>query len=251
MSKAREVFGKRASYYVASESHTDKAVLDRVVELARPHPDDRALDLATGAGHTAFALAPLVKQVIGLDVTPEMLQEARRLRAAKELTNVEFMVADVHNLPFDGQTFDIVTCRRAPHHFTDIRQALSEMWRVLKVRGRLVMDDRSVPDDDFVDQTMNRLDCLHDESHVRQYTPREWESMLLDAGFAVESIETYIRHSPLASLTDNVCAENIAAIKEIIASLNATQRQAMNVVEKEGETYINHWFVIAEATRVH
>lgn len=88
MNKARKVFGKRASYYVDSESHTDKAVLNRVVELASPSAGDIALDLATGTGHTAFAIAPLVGRVVGIDITPEMLEEGRRLQATKGIKNV-------------------------------------------------------------------------------------------------------------------------------------------------------------------
>ena len=249
MNKARKVFGKRASYYVDSESHTDKAVLDRVVELACANPEATALDLATGTGHTAFALAPFVSQVIAIDVTPEMLEEARRLQVSNGIANVEFSVADVGELPFGNEAFDLITCRRAAHHFAHIEQALSEMRRVLRVGGRLVIDDRSVPEDDFTDRTMNQLDLLHDESHVRDRRPSEWGRLLIEAGFRVETIETYIRHRPLTSLTDNVSPENATRIQEIIASLNAHQRRAMNVIEKDGETYINHWFVIGVGTK--
>jgi len=242
---AREVFGKRAAYYTTSAAHTDKAVLDRIVELARPNRDAVALDVATGTGHTAFALAPCVKTVIAVDVTPEMLEEARRLQADNGFANIEFRLAGAEDLPFDCERFDIVTCRRAAHHFGDVRVALSEMRRVLKAGGRLVIDDRSVPADDFVDATMNQLDVLHDESHVREYRPSEWQDLLREAGFAVETVDTYTRHRPLSSLTDNVSRENTARINQMIASLNVSQREAMNVVEKDGETYINHWFVMA------
>ena len=56
--KAKKVFGERASFYATSPAHTDTQVLARVVELARPQPDWLALDIATGSGHTALALAP-------------------------------------------------------------------------------------------------------------------------------------------------------------------------------------------------
>ena len=247
--KAREVFGARAAYYVTSTSHTDQAVLDRVVELCRPTPDAVALDVATGAGHTALALAPHVRQVIATDITPEMLDLGRTLQTERGITNVEFKLASVDDLPFADGSFDIVTCRRAAHHFADIHHALAEMRRVLKPGGRLVIDDRSVPEDDFVDATMNRLDVLHDESHVREYRPSEWERMLSEAGFQIEAVETYTRHRPLSSLTDNVSPENTALIHEIISSLDAGQRRAMNVVDKDGETYINHWFVMLLALK--
>ena len=243
--KAQQVFGSRAAYYATSAAHTDKEVLDRVVELARPDRDGVVLDVATGTGHTAFAIAPYVRHVTGIDVTPEMLEEARRLQAANGIANVEFRTASADDLPFGDGAFDIVTCRRAAHHIPDMRRALAEMKRVLKPGGRLVIDDRSVPEDDFIDPTMNRLDLLHDESHVREYRPSEWRAMLRETGFTVDTVETYTRHRPLSSLTDNVSPENTARICEIVDSLSQEQRRAMNIVVKDGETYINHWFVIA------
>ncbi len=241
---AQQIFGARAAWYTTSAAHTDQAVLDRVAELAQPRPGALALDVATGAGHMAFVLAPRVRRVIATDITPEMLAEGRKLKAERGVANVEFREADVADLPFGDEAFDIVTCRRAAHHFPDIARALREMRRVLKRTGRLVVDDRSVPEDDFIDATMNTLDWLHDESHVREYRASEWERMLSEAGFAVEAIEPYTRRRALSSLTANVEPGNAARIHAVVASLNDSQRAAMNVAEKDGEIYTNHWYVM-------
>ncbi|HRU04815.1 MAG TPA: methyltransferase domain-containing protein, partial [Candidatus Brocadiia bacterium] len=155
--KVRSVFGRRAAIYTTSAAHTDREVLDWLVRRACPRPEWRALDVATGAGHTAFALAPHLASVIGVDITPQMLEEAGTLGGQKGLGNVSFHLADVHRLPFADASFDLVTCRRAPHHFSDIGQALTEMKRVLKPGGRLVIDDRAAPEDDEADEIMNRL----------------------------------------------------------------------------------------------
>jgi len=208
-----------------------------------------ALDVGTGTGHTAFALSPHVARVIAADITPEMLAEASQLKREQEIVNVELCMADVMALPFDDRTFDVVTCRRAAHHFSPIGKALSEMSRVLKTGGQLVIDDRSVPEDDFVDATMNRLDVLHDASHVREYRPCEWSARLAGSGLTVETIESYIRHRPLSSLTKDVSPGNVAQIQAIIESLDEVQRRAMNVIEKGGETWCNHWFVMAVAVK--
>jgi ubiquinone/menaquinone biosynthesis C-methylase UbiE len=74
------VFAQRATFYTTSAVHKDKVVLDRLVELARVQPVDRVLDVATGTGHTAFAFAPQVREVIATDLTPEMLSEGGRLK---------------------------------------------------------------------------------------------------------------------------------------------------------------------------
>jgi len=247
--KAQQFFGQRAAFYTTSTIHTEKVVLDRVVELAQPQATDLALDIGTGTGHTAFALAPHVAQVIGVDLTLEMLVEARKLQADRGISNVEFHLGDVSELLFDDATFDIVACRRAAHHFSNITRAIDEMKRVLKPRGRLVIDDRSVPEDDFVDATMNRLDWLHDESHVREYRPSEWVAVLEAAGFAIDAVEPYTRHRPLTSLTHNVSAHNVEQIHSIISMLNNQQRVAMNVAEIDGEIYTNHWFVMLAAVK--
>jgi ubiquinone/menaquinone biosynthesis C-methylase UbiE len=161
------------------------------------------------------------------------------------ITNVEFQLADAHDLPFEDESFDSVTCRRAAHHFVDVGQALREMRRVLRPGGRLVIDDRSVPADDFVDVTLNRLDRLHDHSHVRQYRPSEWQSVMVEAGCRIETIEPYTKHRPLSAFTHGVEPESVAEIERIVAGLNEAQRAALNVIVKDGEIYLNHWYVMS------
>jgi len=247
--RARRIFGQRAAAYTTSRTHADPHVLAEVVRLSAPQPEWNALDIATGTGHTALALAPHVTSVVGIDLTPEMLAEAEQLRRAQSITNVVFALGDVHHLPFDDQVFDLVTCRRAAHHFSAIGRALEEMHRVLCVGGRLVIDDRSVPEDDFVDACMNELDRYHDESHVRQYRPSEWRQMLETRGFVLEAVEPYTRHRPLASLTNGVSTENVGNIYSVLERLTDAQRAALNVVEVNGQLFLNHWFVMLAARK--
>jgi ubiquinone/menaquinone biosynthesis C-methylase UbiE len=246
---ARRVFGERAAFYTTSPAHTDEQVLTRLVELASPQPEWTVLDVGSGTGHTAFALAPHVAAVIGTDLTPEMLAEAERLRTARGIANVSFRVADVHRLPFADRTFELVTCRRAAHHFSDIGKALHEMRRVLCPGGRLVIDDRSVPEDDTVDACMNELDRLHDESHVREYRPSEWRQMVLDCGFAIYAVNPYSQHRPLSALTHGVSAENVARIEARLAALDDRERAMFDLREVDGVLHLNHWFVMIGASR--
>jgi ubiquinone/menaquinone biosynthesis C-methylase UbiE len=246
---ARRIFAERASYYTTSTVHADPAVLARLVAVAAPRPEWRALDIATGTGHTALALAGHVARVIGIDLTPEMLKEAERLRAERGADNVTFRVGDVHHLPFADAEFDLVTCRRAAHHFSDIALALREIRRVLRQGGRVVIDDRSVPEDDFVDRCMNQLDWYHDESHVREYRPSEWRRMLTACGLVVESLESFTRHRPLSALTDGVSPVNVGKIHRMLAGLTAEQRLALNFAEVDGQPHLNHWYVLIAARK--
>ena len=246
---ARAIFGQRAPKYTTSACHTDPAVLARVVELSSPEPQWRVLDVGTGTGHTAFALAPHVATVIGIDLTPEMIREAEKLRGQRSITNVDFLIGDAHRLPFVSGAFDLITCRRTAHHFSGIVEALREMRRLLSTKGRVVIDDRSVPENDFVDACMNTLDRYHDGSHVRQYRPSEWRRMLEELGFVVEEVGPYVKHRPLTSLTDGVSEDNVAKIHEVLNRLNGRQKEALNLVEKDGELYLNHWYVMVAARR--
>ena len=247
--KVRAVFGERAATYTASSSHTDPEVLAWVVERAKPEAHWRALDVATGTGHTAFALVPHVGHVTGVDLTPEMLAEARGLQARNGLRNVSFALADVHRLPFAAHTFDLVTARRAPHHFADIGRALAEMGRVLRPGGRLVIDDRSVPEDDEVDEIMNRLDVLHDASHVREYRPSEWRVLLAEADFRVESVEPFALLRPISALHRDALPADCAAIDRIMARLTERQRSLMGVTHRDGELHHLHFFVMIAAVK--
>ncbi|MBI5564098.1 MAG: methyltransferase domain-containing protein [Chloroflexi bacterium] len=247
---AQTIFAERAAFYTTSVVHADKAVLDRLVELARPTTTDHVLDVATGTAHTALAFAPHVAHVIATDITPEMMAQGERLRADAGIENLEFRIADAHDLPFEDASFDFVTCRRAAHHFVDVAKTLREMTRVLKPGGRLVIDDRSVPEDDFADATLNRLDWLHDHSHVRQYRASEWRSMMHDTRCRIEVIETYTKHRPLSAFTNGVDAVAVAEIEAIVAALNDEQRGLLNVAEKDGETYLNHWYVTVIGVKI-
>jgi len=248
--RARAIFADRADLYTTSAAHTDEQVLGRLIEIANPQPNWRVLDIGTGTGHTALALAPHVREVVGLDLTEEMLIEARKLAGERRITNVTFQVADVHHLPNELEdSFDLVTCRRAAHHFSDIHRALSEMVRTLRSGGMLLIDDRSVPEDDWIDDTMHRLDCLHDESHVRQYRASCWIELLENAALTVEIVEPYTKQRPLSSLTARVSADHVAEIHTILDHLSAQQKEQLGVENIDGERRSTHWYLMISARK--
>jgi SAM-dependent methyltransferase len=231
---SQQVFGRRAAYYVTSAAHTDPQVLERLVELARPQPVDRVLDIGTGTGHTALALAPHAAWVVGLDLTPEMLAEARLLQAERGIHNTRWLLGDAEHLPMGDGAFGVVACRRAAHHFGDMPAAMAEMARVLAPGGRLVVDDRTVPDDLALDAFMNRLDVLHDHSHVREYSPAEWAAFCQGVGLVVDAVEVYTRHRPLTSLTDGVDPADVAEILALVRGLSEAQAAALHLQQPDG-----------------
>ena len=247
--RAKSIFGERAAYYTTSKAHADRAVLDRMIEIGQPQQAWRVRDIGTGTGHTAIAFDPHVGEVVGLDLTQEMLAEAGKLAVEHEVSNLLLQQGDAHEMPFENEAFDLVTCRRAAHHFSDIGRALGEAVRVLRRGGMLLIDDRSVPEDDWVDETMHRLDCLHDESHVRQYRSSRWRIMLENLGCRVTHVEPYTQHRPVTSLTTNVSAESVAEIQTIFDSLTESQRKTLGVAEKDDGLYSTHWYVMVAARK--
>lgn len=187
--RIRNQFGSIAQEYVISPGHRTGRDIDRLVELAGCEPTDEALDIATGGGHTALAIAPHVATVVSSDLTPRMLDAAREFIEGEGVTNVSFELADAEQLPFQDGSFDIVTCRIAPHHFGDVQAFCNEVARVLRAGGRFVLMDSISPDDDDLDAFINELEWRRDTTHIRSYSLAEWQSFIEDAGLTVEGIE--------------------------------------------------------------
>jgi SAM-dependent methyltransferase len=192
---ARSQFDATAPNYVDSPRHAAGDDLRRLVELARLRGDEHVLDIATGAGHTALAFAPHVADVVASDLTPRMLELAASLAAERGIRNVRFVLAQAEALPFPSQSFDVVTCRVAPHHFADPQAFVQEVARVLVPGGRFLLDDQMAPDDPELDEFVNRFERWRDPSHVRAYTPREWQAWIESAGLRVELVEASERGS--------------------------------------------------------
>jgi ubiquinone/menaquinone biosynthesis C-methylase UbiE/uncharacterized OsmC-like protein len=184
-------FGRTAEAYARSPGHAHGADLQILLQLLSPQPTMTVLDVATGAGHTAAAVAPFVKKVTASDLAPEMIEQTLKLFGERGLINVEAVVRDVEALEFDDASFDAVTCRIAPHHFLDIEKALGEIARVLKPGGVFVLEDSCVPEARRQDQFINHLEKLRDPTHIRSYTKKEWKAILQRAGLNVVRVRNY------------------------------------------------------------
>ena len=186
-------FGPVAEKYATSPGHANQAALDHLVELVAPAASAAVLDIATGAGNVALAFAPHVARVVAFDLTPSMLEQTLKTAATRGLINVEAVQGLAEDLPFENDTFDVVTVRLAPHHYADIQTAVDEMARVARPGGKVVIVDTTVPEDDTLDQEINEMETLRDNSHVQNYRPSVWRAMVERAGLTVvhESVAPY------------------------------------------------------------
>lgn len=185
----QEQFGIHAAAYITSKPHAKGASLGRLVELVAPQVDWQVLDVATGAGHTAFAFAPLVGQVWATDMTAEMLAIVQQQAAERGLANVTAEYAEAEALPYSDGRFHLITCRIAAHHFADIPRFMAEAARVLRPGGVLAVVDNVVPAGPAGDY-VNAFEKLRDVSHGRCLSLAEWEQAYTAAGLALTQVET-------------------------------------------------------------
>lgn len=177
----QEQFGKTAAHYLTSKPHAKGKSLERLVDLTSPKNDWRVLDIATGGGHVAYTFAPHVARVWATDITQEMLEMVKGEAAKRGLTNLRTTYAKAEALPFEDESFDLVTCRIAPHHFDSIPDFLAEVRRVLKPGGLFALVDNVVPAGP-VGAYVNAFERLRDPSHLRAWTMDEWREALKKAG---------------------------------------------------------------------
>ncbi|MBZ5749967.1 MULTISPECIES: class I SAM-dependent methyltransferase [Metabacillus] len=211
-------FGRSADAYVKSKGHSKGADLKKLVEMACPTGREEVLDVATGGGHTANALAPLVQKVTALDLTPEMLAAAERFIKGNGHANVVFVAGDAEKLPFPDETFDIVTCRIAPHHFPNVEHFIREAYRVLKAGGQFLVDDNVAPEDDEFDHFYNEIEKMRDYSHYRAWKKTEWLQMLELNGFETQQLYRFEKRFEFESWCDRMHLSDIekTALNELI-----------------------------------
>ncbi len=243
----RSRFAPVAANYSRASFHTSPERLQEVLDLGRPQKGDLVLDVATGTGNTAFALAPHVRRVVGLDLTREMLDQARRITSERNIANVDWVLGDAAAIPFQDDTFDLYTVRAAPHHFPDVDAFLAEAWRVLKPGRDAVFVDCAPP--------MPARDLLHevevrrDPSHVRSMTVDEWVARLERAGFEVESAQAreldwnYVEWMNTMAVAPALAAE----LATVIEAAEGEALAQLHPVRREGKLWHAYWHCLIRA----
>jgi ubiquinone/menaquinone biosynthesis C-methylase UbiE len=178
----RNQFTRQADAYAETEQARDEKAMAGLAKLSGVGAQDEVLDVACGPGRLTAAFARLCKQAVGCDATDALLAIARREAANQRLTNLRFDAGDAYALPYDNDTFSLVTCRAAFHHFTDPGAALAEMARVARPGGRLLVADLLGCEDLAKADRHDAIERLCDPTHARAIPVSEFRRMIADQG---------------------------------------------------------------------
>jgi ubiquinone/menaquinone biosynthesis C-methylase UbiE len=245
----RASFAPVAANYARATFHTSSERLREVLDLASPQANDVVLDVATGTGNTALALAPFVRRVVGLDVTREMIDQARRVTAERGVTNADWVLGDASRLPFADKSFDLFTVRAAPHHFVDFDGFLEETFRVLKPGRNAAFVDCAPPA--AAREVMHEVEVRRDPSHVRSLTVEEWVQRLEAAGFVVEIATAREMDWDYEDWMHNMAVEPalVDELAEVIESSEGEARSQLHPERRDGRLWHAYWHCLIRAHR--
>lgn len=149
--------------------------------------EERMLDSGAGTGALALALAPLVGEVVALDLVPELLELGRRAAAEAGIENVTFVEGDATRMPFERGEFDLAACHRTLHHIARPELAVSELARVTRLGGRVLVIDQIAPADPLAALELDRFERARDPSHTRLLPDVDVRALLEANGLVLRS----------------------------------------------------------------
>jgi ubiquinone/menaquinone biosynthesis C-methylase UbiE len=172
--KIVEQFSKQAIPFTKLSGHLDS--IEILKEMAELKPEDNVLDIACGPGLVLCEFAKTASQGTGIDITQVMLEQSQERQKNLGLTNIKWDLGNVTELPYSSNSFSLVITRYSFHHFLDPKKVLSEMYRVCKPNGQILIAD-VVLSKEKVD-AFNEMEVIRDNSHTRALTFEEFEELL-------------------------------------------------------------------------
>ncbi len=211
-----EQFTAQAEPFANYAPHSDEDAMRLVREAAGLTGEDEVLDVACGPGLVACDFARFARRVTGIDLTPGMIEQARRRQAANGLTNLEWRVGDVTRLPFADAEFSLVFSRYAFHHFLEPSRTLAEMARACRPGGRVVVVDVYSRNPEQ-GAAYDRVEKLRDPSHVRAIGLDEFPGLFREVGLVPSAPVLYgldVKLDELLAATKSP-SESVEAIRSI------------------------------------
>jgi len=230
-------FTRQAVPFSQSPSVSNQEALNFIVRSANTGASDTVLDVACGPGLLACAFARVARHATGIDITPAMLEQARKAQQEQGLTNVSWKQGDVTRLPYPDAHFSIVSCRFVFHHLEEPLVVLREMSRVCKPGGRVVAADMAPAPEKAA--ALDEEEKLRDPSHVRALPEQELLALFAEAGLPPPEMGRYRVECELDDLLSRSFPNpgDEAKIRKIFAESIPTNALDLNTREEQGKIF--------------
>jgi SAM-dependent methyltransferase len=248
LQRIKQEFTRQAAGFATSAALAERAPIRRIIDATGADAGKRALDLACGPGIVTAELAAVAGEVVGFDLTPEMLAKARERCSKANLQNVTFQEGSATQLPFPESRFDVVVTRAAVHHFQEPGRILREAMRVMRKGAVLVVAD--VVSSELAEKSalQNAIEILRDPSHVRMPPASELASLVQGAGLEIEKQESWDQPRAFEEWAGIVAdPERINPLRTIVQALaRAGEDAGMGLSVADGAiAFFHRWLLIA------
>ncbi len=227
----RRRFAQTAERIAELEERRREELRDELQRFLVPQGDERVLDSGAGTGALAFALAPLVREVLAVDVVPELLAEGRH--RGGEFPNVEFREGDATGLNLASASFDVTACLRTLHHVPRPELVVAELTRLARPGGRILVIDQIAPADPLAALELNRFERARDPSSARVLSDLDLRSLFEANGLVLHSSRTTEEPRDLVAYLD-------------LAACAGDAREEALALAPPGYTGTYGWYLLAK-----
>ncbi len=242
-------FSRQAQPMASAPAFRDSEAIRRLVDAEGNSSSARVLDMACGPGIVAEAIAPNVGRVVGIDMTPRMIELAQQRFREAHLDNGQFAVASAEDLPFADASFDQVITRLSLHHLADPGAVLTGIRRLLRPSGHLIVADVISSEDSDEALLHNSIEMLRDPTHVRMLSPDELLRAVKQAGFTVLREQRWQQERSFAEwaaiIADPRRTEPLENVMRALA--RAGFAAGISLREEQGQLRFTHTWMLVEA----